>query len=205
MAITAAVLGALLIGGVPSYASFASSVNGAQLRILSGTLGATISAPSVGTASIATAPSRVVVRPGTPGMVPGVQSQTLTYTVTNTGSARAPASASVRVLSTAVTDAAAWTAIRPSLQVTARIGSDPAVAVATTATGIDATVTSTAAIQAGATTPVVLTFTLPASSGGVDLLTALLPSAGTSSGLSIRSILAMQPQVTLTQVPVMAP
>jgi hypothetical protein len=205
VAITAAVLGVLLIGGVPTLASFAATSTGTALSITSGSLSGTVSAPVVGTAAIAAAPTRVIVRPGTPGMVPGVQSQTLTYTVTNTGSARAPAAASVRVLSTAVTDSAAWGGIQPYLQVTAQIGSAAAVPVTATASGIDVTVTSTAAIQPGASVPVVLTFTLPATSGGIDLYTALLPYAGTSSGLGIRSILTLQPQVTLTQVAVMAP
>jgi len=204
-AIATAAVGVLLIGGIPAYAYFRGTATGAAASISSGGLSATISAPTSGTSSIGTAPTRVVVRAGTPGMVPGVQAQTLSYTITNTGTARSPASASVRVVSAAVVDTTTWAGIQPYLQVTATIGAGAATAVATSSAGIDGTVTSTAAIQPGASVQVVLTFTLPASSGSTDLLVALLPYAGTSSGVGIRSILTLQPQVTLTQVPVTAP
>jgi alternate signal-mediated exported protein len=203
--IAVAAAGVLLIGGIPAYAYFNATATGSGLAINSGNLTATVSAPTTGTTSIGTVPAgRYVVRAGTPGMVPGVQAQTLTYTVTNTGSARSPASASVRVRSTAITDSAAWSAIQPYLTVTAKIGSGAATAVATSAAGVDGTVTSTSAIQPVGTSTITVTFSIPATSGGVDLLTALQPYSGTG-GLAIRSIVTIQPIVTLTQVPVTAP
>jgi hypothetical protein len=204
--VATAAVGVLLIGGIPAYAYLTDAKTGTALPITAGNLTATASAPTVGTTSIGsvTAGGRYVVRAGTPGMVPGVQAQTLTYTVTNTGSARAPASAAVRVLSTAITDSAAWTAIQPYLAVTAKIGSGTATPVTTSAAGIDATVTSTTAIQPQASTTVVLSFSIPATSGTTDLLATLQPYAGTG-GLTIRSILTLQPQFTLSQVAVSAP
>jgi alternate signal-mediated exported protein len=202
--VATAAAGALLIGGIPAYAYFTASSTGSALSITSGSLAASATGPVTATTTTgATAPAGTVVRPGSAGIVPGLQAQTLTYTVGNTGTARARASLAFRVLTSSIADASAWAAIQPYLVVTAQIGSDPAVAVATTSAGIDQTVTSVASIAGGASTNVVLTFSIPATSGGVDLLRALQASRSTTT--SIRSVLNLAPQITLTQVPLTSP
>jgi uncharacterized protein YraI len=199
--ITAAALGVLLIWGVPSLAFYQASAMGAQLSISSGTLSTVVSGPTTAYPSIGTAPSGVIVRSGSVGVIPGIQSETLTYSVTNGGTDRVPSAQSYRLIGT-VTDATAWAAIQPYIQVQLSVGGAVLSTITTTASGFDVTVPRATPLAGGGAPalPVVVTFTLPASSSGVDLLRALQGARATTA--SIRAMLAVQLQVTLTQVPI---
>jgi hypothetical protein len=206
-AVAAAVLGVLLLGSPGSFASLSATKTGSSLVITSGTITASVSGPTTGTVSTGTAPAGVVVDAGSVGIIPGIQAQTLTYSVTNSSSSASPAAiSSVRVLSTGITDATRWAHIQPYLAVTVAVNGGAAVAVpssAITSTGIDATLSFTTNVQPGTTVPVVISFTIPASSGTIDLLRQLQPDRSTT--LAIASIISLAPVFTLTQTSIAAP
>ena len=197
----ATVLGVLLIGAPGAFAKFGATKTGASLAITSGTISASVSAPTTGTASTGSAPAGGVLNPGTVGMVPGIQDETLTYTVTNSASSASPAAITVvEVASSSVVSSTAWADIRPYLTVTGKVGTATAVTVpssAITAAGIDGTVTTTGNVKAGSTLTVVIQFDLPAtaSSGTVDLTRTL------QADQNIGNILQIAPVFTLTQIP----
>ena len=201
----AAVLGVLLISAPGTSARFTSTASGQPLVITSGTISASVTGPITGTVSAGTASNGVVVASGTIGMVPGVQDETLTYTVANSSASASPANiSSVRVVSSGITSAAAWTDIQPYLGVTVAINGGTATALpasAITAIGIDATIATSANIQPGSSASVVVRFDLPAtaSSGTVDLARAL------QGDRSIASIIAVAPVFVLTQTSLAAP
>ena len=206
-AAAAAVLGVLLLGSPGSFASLTSTASGTPVVITSGTISASVAGPTVGTVTTGTAPSGVVVNTGSVGIIPGIQDQKLTYSVTNSSSSATPAAiTSIEVVSTSILNSSAWTDIRPYLSITVAVNGGAPVALsptAITATGIDGTVTSTTNLQPGATVPVVVEFSIPATSGSVDLLRTL--QADRSSGLSVASIIGVAPVFTLTQTPFAAP
>jgi hypothetical protein len=208
-AVVAAVLGVLLLGTPGSFANLSSTATGSPLVITSGTVSASVTGPTAGTVTTGTAPAGVVVDAGSAGIIPGIQDQTLTYQVTNSGSSATPAAiSSIHVVSTSVTDTTRWADIRPYLSVTVAVNGGAAITVpssAITSTGIDATLSFSANVQPGATVSVVVEFTIPAtaSAGTIDLLRTLQPDR--STGLTIASIIAIAPVFTLTQTSIAAP
>jgi hypothetical protein len=208
-AVAAAVLGVLLLGTPGSFAKLSTTVSGTPLVITSGTVSASVTGPTVGSVSTGTAPAGVVVNTGSAGLIPGIQDETLTYSVSNSSASATPAAiTSIRVLSSSIANAPAWADIQPYLSVTVAVNGTTAVALPSTAitsSGIDGTVTSSANLQPGTTVPVTVEFTIPgtASAGTIDLLRTL--QADRSSGLTVASIINVAPVFTLTQTPVAAP
>jgi hypothetical protein len=205
-AVAAAVLGVLLLGSPGTFASLSATKTGSSLVITSGTITASITGPTTGTVSTGAAPAGVVVDAGSVGIIPGIQAQTLTYSVTNSSSSASPAAiSSIHIVSTSIIDATRWGHIQPYLAITVAINGGTPVAVTSgiTAAGIDATVSTNGNVQPGATVPVVISFAIPATSGTVDLLRQLQPDR--SSGLAIASIISLAPALTLTQSSIAAP
>ena len=205
-AVAAAVLGALLLGSPGTFASLSATKTGSSLVITSGTITASITGPTTGTVTTGSAPAGVVVDTGSVGIIPGIQAQTLTYSVTNSSSSASPAAiSSVHLVSSSIVDATRWAHIQPYLAITVAINGGTPVAVTSgiTATGIDATVSTNGNVQPGTTVPVVISFTIPATSGTIDLLRQLQPDR--SSGLAIASIISLAPALTLTQTSIAAP
>lgn len=208
-ATAAAVLGVLLIGTPGSFASLSATASGSPLVITSGTITATVSGPTVGIVATGTAPAGVVVDTGSQGIIPGIQDETLTYSVTNNSSSASPAAiSSIEVVSSGLVNSSAWADIEPYLSATVKLNggaATPLPAGAFNATGIDGTVASSVNLQPGATVPVVVEFSIPAtaSSGTIDLLRTL--QADRSSSVSIASIITVAPVITLTQTPRAAP
>lgn len=207
VAAVALLLGFLLIGGAGTYALWSDTQAGTPVVIQTGNLSATISAAVTGTTAMAAAPAGVVVRAGSTGMVPGVQAETLTYTVTNTGTAGVPAKLSF--VTHGHRDAAAttaWAAIQPHLTVTVSATGTGAVALptsgVTTTDAALATFTSAVIIQPGASANIVFTFSLPASGGtpATDY-PRTLQQYRAANGISASTLLQLHPVVTLTQVP----
>jgi hypothetical protein len=205
----AAVLGVLLLGTPGSFASLSSTVSGTPLVITSGTITASVSGPTFASVSTGPAPAGVVVNTGSLGIIPGIQDETLTYSVTNSSTSASPAAvSSIEVVSSGIVNAAAWADIQPYLTATVKVNGGAAIALpatAFTATGIDGTIASTVNLQPGATVPVVVEFSIPAtaSSGTIDLLRTL--QADRSASTSIASIITVAPVFTLTQTPRAAP
>jgi hypothetical protein len=203
----ALLVGMLVINAPGTYALWNDTQAGTPVTIQTGNLSATISAPVLGTSAIAAAPAGVVVRPGTTGMVPGVQAQTLTYTVTNTGSERVPAKVSFTTHGHRdPATAAAWTALQPHLKVrVAMTGTGeaelPTSGVTTTDSPLaDFTSQVPVILQPGATVNIVFTFSIPNSVGTAAELRSL-QQYGAGSSASASSLLHLHPVVTLTQVP----
>jgi hypothetical protein len=203
----AAVLGVLLLGTPGSFASLSSTASGSPLVITSGTIIASVSGPTSASVSTGTAPTGVVVNTGSLGIIPGIQDETLTYSVTNSSSSASPAAiSSIEVVSSGIVNATAWADILPYLTATVKVNGGAAIALsaaAFTASGIDGTITSTVNLQPGATVPVVVEFSIPATSGAIDLLRTL--QADRSASTSIASIITVAPVFTLTQTPRAAP
>jgi predicted ribosomally synthesized peptide with SipW-like signal peptide len=199
-AIAIAAAGVLLIGGVPAYAYFTASSSGAVTTIASGNLTMSVTGPVNGTAAPASpyAGTDVVARSGSQGMVPGVQAQTLTYTVTNTSTARAPARLTVSVSSTGV-PTAQWMASVGALSATVQVGTGTTpTALTISSVGVAGTGAVTPVLQPGASTTVVVTFSLARMNGSVDMARTLTSSSSTS----VLSWLTLQPTMTLQQVPI---
>jgi hypothetical protein len=208
-AVAAAVFGVLLLGSPGSFAKLTASATGSSLAITSGTISASVTGPTTGTVTTAAAPAGVVVAAGSVGIIPGIQAQTLTYSITNSSSSASPAAiSSIHVVGTSILDTTRWADIQPYLAVTVAVnGGTPIALPASTITsaGIDATVSTSGNVQPGTTVPVVISFSIPAtaSSGTIDLLRTL--QADRSSGLAIASIIGVAPVFTLTQSSIAAP
>jgi len=207
VAVGALLLGFLLLGGQGTFALWNDTQAGAPVIIKTGNLSATISAPVVGHTAMAAAPAGVVVRAGSNGMVPGVQAETITYTVTNTGSAGVPAKLSfVTFGHRDAATATAWAAIQPHLTATVSATGTGSVALPTagitTTDAAVATFTSAVIVQPGASVNIVFTFSLPASGGtpATDY-PRTLQQYRAGNGISVSSLLLLHPVVTLTQVP----
>jgi hypothetical protein len=206
-AAAAAVLGVLLVGTPGTFASLTATASGTPVVITSGTISASVASPTIGTVNTGTIPSGVVVNTGSLGIIPGIQNQTLTYAVTNSAASASPAAiSSIEVVSSSILNPTEWNDIRPYLSITVAVNGGAAVALssaAITSTGIDGTIAPTTNLQPGATATVVVEFTIPATSGSLDLLRTLQPDRSTA--LTVASIIGVAPVFTLTQTPFAAP
>jgi hypothetical protein len=208
-AVGAAVFGALLLGMPGSFAQWTATASGTPLVITTGTISSSVTGPTIGTATTGTTPSGVVVASGSAGIIPGIQTQTLTYTVTNSAASASPAAiSSIHLVSSSIIDATRWADIHPYLVVSVVVNGGAAVTLddsAITAEGIDGSVAANTNLQVGESVSVVVQFSIPAtaSSGTIDLLRTLEPDR--SSGLSLAAIIDLAPEFTLTQTPIAAP
>ena len=202
-AIAALVVGALLIGGTGTFAFWRDAATTAGPGTIKlGTLTAGVTGPVITTVPIATIPSYGKVPTGAVGAIPGVQAQRLTYTVTNTGSTRAPARMAVRVLAPVGSGAtAAWNAVRATTGFSATVSINggtattiPAASI--TATGIDYSVANAGVIQPAASATVAVTISLGTLVPGIATLRPY-----DSTTLNATNLLALAPVFTLTQVP----
>ena len=81
-AAAAAAAGALLIGGGATYAAWSDSTESETTKVRAGTLEAEIAQSGPTSASTGSNPN-IVVPAGSKGIIPGVQAQRWTYTVSN--------------------------------------------------------------------------------------------------------------------------
>lgn len=191
----------VLIGGSATLARWVVTKPGTAVVITTGTLVGRATGPTIAyPATVAATPAGVVVRPGSAGIVPGLVTETLTWTVFNDGSPGLPAKVSMSIAS-AITDSTRYTAVQGSLAATVSIGGAPATALTVGTTGIGGTIPqSTVVVQPGASTTIVVTLSIPAtSSGGADLLRGL--QSQRSTALTAASFITLTPTFTLTQVP----
>ncbi|WP_213816919.1 SipW-dependent-type signal peptide-containing protein [Glaciihabitans sp. dw_435] len=205
VAVSSAAIGALLLGGAGTYARWTDAATGSAVAFQTGTLTATVSAPTVANEAMAAAPAGVVVRSGSSGMIPGIQLEKITYTVNNTGTARARAKVSVDITAT-VSDVPAWNSIQPYLTATITVGASAAVPVPAaniTATGLTGTIATPGIVEPGGSTAVVIRFSLPGTSGSVDLTRTLQSTR--SASVAIGGLLAFAPVMVLVQTPMATP
>lgn len=113
-AAAAAAAGVLLIGGGATYAAWSDSAESESSTITAGTLTASIKLEGQSNLKTGTNPS-IVPTSGSKGIIPGVQAQRWTYTVTN--SAKSAAAATVVLeISGAPANSDAYAAMRPYLR-----------------------------------------------------------------------------------------
>ncbi|MET0854760.1 MAG: hypothetical protein ABWY30_09015 [Microterricola sp.] len=202
LALATGLAAVLLLGAQGSLASLTDSAAGPATVIQSGSLSMAVGNPTAAVNEVyGTAPAGVVVRPGSTGIIPGVQRQSYTYTITNTGTARATARLSAALAFSSPVEPR-YSALRSSLQVSVSIDGQPEMIVV--AAGSMASGAATVALpeQALVFTPntqhtVVVRFSIPATSGTAA---ALIDSR--SAAAEAVALFTFTPTFTLTQVPV---
>ncbi|AMB59785.1 hypothetical protein [Microterricola viridarii] len=206
LALAAGLAAVLLLGAQGSMAYLTDAAAGPATVIQSGNLSMTVSAPTaVANEVYGTVPAGMVVRTSgannTPGIIPGIQRQSYTYTVTNTGSARATARLSASLAFSALTEPR-YSALRTALQVSVSIDAAPEVVVVAagsmpTAAGAIAVPAQTLVFAPGVAHTVTVRFSIPATSG-----TPFATVGGRSAATSAATLFTLTPTFTLTQVPV---
>src|SRR5699024_10652272 len=96
-AAAAAAAGALLIGGGATYAEWSDSAESESSTVTAGTLTAGIAQSGPANVSTGSNPN-IVVPTGSKGIIPGVQAQRWTYTVTNSTKSATSAVGTVEVV-----------------------------------------------------------------------------------------------------------
>lgn len=207
LALVAGLAAVLLLSAPGSMAYLTDATPGPATIIQSGNLSMSVSAPTaVATEVYGTAAAGTVVRKNgannVPGIVPGIQRQSYTYTVTNTGSARATARLSASLAFSALADPR-YSALRTALQVSVSVDSAPEVIVVAAgsmpvAAGAIAVPEQTLVFAPGVAHTVTVRFSIPAPGTGTSFTTL----GGRSAATSATTLFSMTPTFTLTQVPV---
>lgn len=207
LALVAGLAAVLLLSAPGSMAYLTDAAPGPATIIQSGNLSVSVSAPTaVATEVYGTAAAGTVVRKNgannVPGIVPGIQRQSYTYTVTNTGSARTTARLSASLAFSALADPR-YSALRTALQVSVSIDGAPEVVVVaagampTTATSV-AVPQQTLVFTPGVAHTVTVRFSIPATSTGTSFATL----GGRSASTTATTLFSLTPTFTLSQVPV---
>lgn len=207
LALVAGLAAVLLLSAPGSMAYLTDATPGQATIIQSGNLSMSVSAPTaVATEVYGTAAAGTVVRKNgannTPGIVPGIQRQSYTYTVTNTGSARATARLSASLGFSSLIDPR-YSALRTALQVSVSIdGAADVVVVAAgsmpVTAGSIAVPEQTLVFAPGIAHTVTVRFSIPSAGTGTSFATL----GGRSASTSATSLFTLTPTFTLTQVPV---
>lgn len=201
LALAAGLAAVLLLGAPGSLAYLNDSTPGQATVIQSGSLSLSVASPAAAVDEIyGTAPAGIVVRPGSAGIIPGVQRQSYTYTITNTGSARATARLSA-VLALSAAQEPRFTAARGAMQVSVSIDGQPEVVVVApsampSGTGSVDVPQQTIVFAPNVAHTVTVRVSIPSGSAATTLL-------GSRSGaVTAASLFTFTPTFTLTQVPV---
>lgn len=201
-AAAAAAAGAMLIGGGATYAAWSDSAESESSTITAGTLTASIAQNGPTSVSTGSKPN-IVVPAGSKGIIPGVQAQRWTYTVTNSTKS---ATAAVGTLDIAGTPSSAddYAAVRSYLRASASIdGTKTDIpSSAFTSSGFSHKVDLGKTLKPGGTATVTLDLSMPASatnSAGktVDVAVELLNRR--SASLDVQSIFTMRNSLQLKQ------
>lgn len=201
LALTASLAGVLLLGAPGSMAYLTDSTAGQAAVIQSGALTMSVAGPTVVDNEVYGAvPAGMVVRPDSTGIIPDYQRQSYTYTVTNTGSARATAALSASLAISGLSEPR-YSATRASLQVAVSIDGAPDVIVALpgampATAGTLAVPEQSLVFAPGVAHTVTVRFSIPATSATSAALGASAQAVATAS------LFTFTPTFTLTQVPV---
>ena len=201
LALAAGLAAVLLLGAPGSLAYLTDSAPGQATVIQSGSLSLTVASPTAAVDEVyGTAPAGVVVRPGSTGIIPGVQRQSYTYTITNTGSARATARLSA-VLALSAAQEPRYTAVQSAMQVSVSIDGQPEVVVVAptampTGTGSVAVPQQTILFAPNVAHTVTVRVSIPAGSAAASLY------GSRSAAVNAAALFTFTPTFTLTQVPV---
>lgn len=201
-AAAAAAAGALLIGGGATYAAWSASTESETTKVRAGTLEAEIAQSGPTSVSTGSNPN-IVVPAGSKGIIPGVQAQRWTYTVSNSTES---ATAAVGTLDIAGTPSSAddYAAVRTYLRASATVnGTKKDIpSSAFTTSGFTHKVDLGKTLKPGGTATVTLNLSMPATatnSAGkkVDVAVELLNRR--SASLDVQSIFTMRNSLQLKQ------
>lgn len=185
VAVVAAAAVVTLIGGPATQASWTDTANSGTTRIQAGTLTGTIGQSGPASFPVGTGSNVHVAQPQTAaGIIPGVQGQSWTYTLTNSPASDAPATAALRLKSSSVTGD--YAALRPYLRATVAIdGAEPTAvpAAAFTPAGLAHTVALPGTLRPGQNRTVSLRVLVPMTDAdGTDIPQALRATRSMSAG-----------------------
>lgn len=203
-AVVAATAGALLLGGNATYAAWSDSQRSGQSTITAGDLKAN-NITQIGPTAVKTGTSAgIYPATGSEGIIPGIQAQRWTYTVTNSPDSAVSADGTLEIAG-AVSDSTDYTAIRPYLRASTTIGNTTTDIPnsAFTADGFHYEVDLDTTLQPGESVTVDLTISMPASieisqGENVDVAVELLKHR--SANTSAHGIFTMKTSAQLTQV-----
>lgn len=203
-AVAAAAASALLLGGNATYAAWSDSKSSQKTTITAGTLKAEIDQAGPTPVTMGEGASTgIYPTKGSKGIIPGVQGQRWTYTVTNS-SKSAVAANGVLKINGSVSNAADYTAVRPYLKATAKSGDKTTElpSSAFTAAGLQHTVKLSDKLAPGKKATIELTISMPATvtnSQGqkVDVAVELLKHR--SANTDAQKIFTMENSVSLAQ------
>ncbi|KQW05096.1 hypothetical protein ASC66_15635 [Leifsonia sp. Root4] len=199
LALAAGLAAVLLLGAQGSLASLTDSAAGQATVIQSGSLSMAVGNPTAANEVYGTAPAGVVVRPGSTGIIPGVQRQSYSYAITNTGTARATARLSASLAFTTPVEPR-YSALRTRLQVSVSIDGQPEIIVVPAGSMPSGDGTVALPEQALVFAPdaphtVVVRFAIPVGSAA-ELINSR------SAAADAVALFTFTPTFTLTQVPV---
>ncbi|WP_423058394.1 SipW-dependent-type signal peptide-containing protein [Brevibacterium linens] len=201
-AAAAAAAGALLIGGGATYAAWSDSAESETTKVTAGTLEADITQSGPTDVSIGTNPS-IYPTSGSKGIIPGVQSQRWTYTVTNSNESATSATGTLDITGSP-SNADDYAAMRPYLRASTSIdGTKKDISTSSfTSTGFSHSVDLGKILKPNGSVKVTLELSMPATatnSAGkkVDVAVELLNRR--SANLQVQSVFTMKNSVQLKQ------
>lgn len=203
IAVVAAVAAVTLIGGPSTQAHWTGTAGSGTTRIQAGTLTGSINQAGPTTFSVGTGSNVYVTQPQTAaGIIPGVQGQSWTYTLTNSSASATPAAAALQLKSSSVTGD--YAALRPYLQATVTVdgaGTTAVPAAAFTAAGLTHTVDLPGTLRPGQSRTVTLRILVPMTdTAGTDIPQALRATRSTSASAPA-AVFTMTNALALTQAP----
>jgi alternate signal-mediated exported protein len=201
-AAAAAAAGALLIGGGATYAAWSDSAESESSTVTAGTLTAGIAQSGPANVSTGSNPN-IVVPTGSKGIIPGVQAQRWTYTVTNSTKSATSAVGTVEVVGLP-SNADDYAAMRSYLRASATVdGTKKDIpSSAFTSSGFSHKIDLGKTLKPGGTATLTLDLSMPATatnSAGkkVDVAVELLNRR--SASLDVQSIFTMKNSLQLKQ------
>lgn len=203
-AAAAAAAGALLIGGGATYAAWSDSTESESTTITAGDLKAEISQVGPSDVTYGSNPS-IYPSKDSQGIIPGVQAQRWSYTVTNLADSATSATSSLEIKGSIAKDAASdYAAIRPYLRATTKVGSQNAMTIPSNKfgdSGFTHSVDLNTTLAPGESVKVELTLSMPATvtSQGqtVDVARELISRR--SANTNVKSVFTMTNSARLVQ------
>ncbi|UZD62180.1 SipW-dependent-type signal peptide-containing protein [Brevibacterium sp. JSBI002] len=201
-AAAAAAAGALLIGGGATYAAWSDSAESETAKISAGSLEADISQSGPSDVSYGTNPS-IYPSSGSKGIIPGVQAQRWTYTITNSTKSATAAVGTVDIVGSPSNDDD-YAAMRSYLRASATIDGTKKVIPSSAfgSSGFSHKIDLGKTLKPGGTATFTLDLSMPATSTNsagkkVDVAVELLNRR--SASLDVQSIFTMRNSLQLKQ------
>lgn len=162
VAVAAATAGALLLGGNATYAAWSDSDSSERTTITAGDLRAEIAQTGPSAVKTGTSPG-IYPTNGSRGIIPGIQAQRWTYTVTNSSDSDVAAGGTLEIKGS-ISSAADYAAILPYLRASATVAGNARTIPnsAFTSTGFSHTIALGEPLKPGKTVNVELTISMPA-------------------------------------------